>query len=261
MEHFWNLDLPEGNHAPVPNDIKIVLPETSAITPDRLHLLAYIPWDEKYLGKVPEAYRDFFSFVVPYLHARTTDVHTVLSVSHVAELIALTDVPVRERLLTISVILHDSGWAQLSEEEIANSLDYSALAYSDQALQPKKAHSIVGAKMATKLLDEYGNTGLSSEEKALVSQLVYFHDQVLPWGEVTLGKPPIEYYLLGDADRLWSYTHENFWLDTIRKNVPARQYVQNLDNALEDFFLTEQGKQIARRLIAERKAEVDLLPS
>lgn len=252
---FLNLELPTRT-VMLPESVRVMLPEEQAISQERIHLLAHLPWDDAYLEKVPAEYQDFFSFVLPYLNARTTNVHTALSVSHLEELISLSQQEVDRDVLYAAVILHDSGWAQLSPEDIANSLDYSALAYSPQALKPKEAHATLGAKIAHKLLKEYEGLRLAVKQKQYICELVYYHDQIRPWPETP---EPIEYLLLGDADRLWSYTHENFWLDTIRKNIDPEPYVQSLENALESFFLTKQGRLIARRLIAERKNEVDQL--
>jgi hypothetical protein len=223
---FWQIKLPNGRTAYLPDDINVKLPEDTDVAPERVHLLAHIPWVDKYLDMVPDAYRAFFRFTLPYLNARTTDVHTALSVSHIAELIKATPDVVNENILYSAVILHDSGWAQLSHQEIADSLDYSAVAYSPRALKPKEAHATLGAKMAQKLLSEHdGDLGLSTDQQTFVQDLVYYHDQIRPWPT----KPePVEYLLLGDADRLWSYTHENFWLDTIRKNVAPTIYVKTL---------------------------------
>ena len=55
--------------------------------------------------------------------------------------------------------------------------------------------------------------------------------------------------MLGDADRMWSYTHENFWLDTIRKNTEPRQYLVNTREAIDGYFLTDAGREIAHRLM------------
>jgi hypothetical protein len=253
---FTTVKLPGNRVANVPEDIVIKLPENSPVTDDRLHLLAYIPWDDKYLAYIPDEYTDFFKFVVPHLGARTTDVHTALSVSHLAELMSLSNnQPIDKDVLYVSVILHDSGWPMMEPSEIADSLSYNSVeAYSPQAMKPKEMHATLGSYAAKKMLREYsGAPELSEAQQKFVRDLVYYHDQIRPWPE----KPePIEYLLLGDADRMWSYTHENFWLDTIRKNTEPAQYLENLRNALEDYFLTEQGRTIARRLVGERAQEV-----
>jgi hypothetical protein len=258
VDVFYNFTLSDSQTVHLPQDVPVRLPEVSSVAQEKAHLLAYIPWDDKHLGKVPTRYHEFFRFVLPYLGVRTTDVHTALSVSHLPELIATTAASIDEDALYVAVMLHDSGWAQLSQQEVADSLDYSALAYSSKARKPKEMHATLGAAMAEKLLDEYmGDLGLSTTQKTFVRDLVYYHDQIRPWPT----KPePVEYLLLGDADRLWSYTRENFWLDTIRKNVAPIRYVQSLERALDSFFLTDQGRAIARRLIELRKSEVALCP-
>jgi hypothetical protein len=260
-DSFWLLRLPDGTEAPIPADIQVIIPQTDAVPSPLRGSLAYIPWDDKYLRHVPAEYRDFFSFVVPFLNARTTDVHTALSVSYVPELIQTTPQAVDEKVLHTAVILHDAGWGQLAEHEIAASLNYSGVAYSEAALQPKERHATLGAEMARKLLSEYeADLGFTETHHAFIADLVHYHDQIRPWPTDHPNGVPMEYLLLGDADRLWSYTHENFWLDTIRKGVPARQYAHNLAVALDEYFLTNQGRAIAWGLMAERQTEVAQLP-
>ncbi|MDB5179327.1 MAG: metal-dependent phosphohydrolase [Patescibacteria group bacterium] len=255
---FKKLILPDGQPRAMPADITVKFPVQTTVAVNRLHLLAYIPWDDNYSACVPAAYRDFFRHALPHLGVRTSDVHTALSVSHVPELIALSPQPLNEALLHLAVILHDCGWSKLGEEDVANSLDYSALAYSDQALRPKEQHATLGANLSRQLLDSYQGSELrmATEHAALIADIVHYHDAVRLWDDTRLGAAPAEYWLVVDADRLWSYTHENFWLDTIRKNTPAPDYARHLAANLEDYFLTEPGKIIARRLMAERQAEV-----
>jgi hypothetical protein len=259
---FRKVKLPTGEARHLPADVTVKFPEPSLVASDRLHLLAYIPWHNKYLAGVPDGHRDFFRFVLPSLGARTTNVHTALSASFVPQLVAATEEAVDEGLAVAATILHDSGWAQMGHDEIANSLDYSALSYSNVALEPKRKHAVLGSEVARKLLDQYDFGGKYSEaQKDLIARIVLYHDQVNPWDVALHGEAPTELKLVGDADRLWSYTHENFWLDTVRKHVEPIVYVTNLAMAMETFFLTEQGKAIAKGLILEREAEVAELVS
>jgi hypothetical protein len=259
---FKEITFPRSRHAFVPGDIDIIVPkpgDVPVVPPEQLHSLAYIPWSERYLPLIPKPFREFYQLILPKLAARTTDVHTALSVSFVPELNALSDNKVDLKILTIAVLLHDIGWARLSPLQIANSLNYAAFAYSEDALEPKKLHASLGAETAQEVLDtDEQMLDFSAEDKAFIVKLVRYHDQVNPWPE----KPePLEYLLLGDADRLWSYTHENFWLDTIRKGTPAREYLSSLSELIDGYFLTPYGKQIAHRLIRERAVEVDQLPN
>lgn len=254
--NFHTVKIPGKNPVFVPNDIEIIIPDASSIPdvePRYINSLAYIPWDKKYMSYVPEGYRDFYRTILPKLQARTTDVHSALSASFVTELIKLTPDPVDRHVLTTAVLLHDIGWARLSPAQIALSLNYSGLAYTEEALEPKRLHASIGAIVAADVLRENTELDLSLKDKEYIATLVKFHDQINPWPE----KPePTEYLLLGDADRMWSYTHENFWLDTIRKNTEPRAYLQNITEVIDTFFLTKAGATIAHRCAATLADEV-----
>lgn len=239
----------------VPTDVEVRFPQHDDLDIDRLHLLAYIPWDDKYLLYIPVAYRDFFKFVLPHLHPRTTNVHTALSMSFLPELVETAGKSVDERLLYIAVAIHDCGWSKVSHHDIANSLDYSGIAYTPGAAEAKAKHAIYGGAHAFQLLNEYiFGPPLSLEEKIFVSDIVRFHEKPHHYGAAK--EQPTELILACEADRLWPFTHENFWLDTIRKGVEPTKYVQNVANAIDEMFLTEPGKKVARRLLAERRAWV-----
>jgi hypothetical protein len=255
---FYQVVLPTGMLADMPDDIEVVVPRAATVSKAQQQVLTCIPWSDKYLHYILAEYRGFFRAVLPYLHKRTTDVHTALSVSLVPELIWGTPGNIDERIVYIATILHDSGWGQMSDQEIADSLSYSGL-YAEAARAPKERHGTLGAELSRKILDEYHFTPeLSAADKQYICDIVYYHDQMRLW-PAEKGPEPIEYTLVVEADRLWSYTHDNFWLDTIRKNTPPRAYLRNLEAALDDYFLTDVGHDIARRLISERRVEVDSL--
>lgn len=257
---FRHITLSGGLNVIIPADITVISPQSKdlpEVDPRFIHSLTYIPWDEKYLQYVPPQYHDFYDAIQPKLAAPTTDVHTALSVSFVDELIQRSRFEVNKKLLILAVLLHDIGWAHLTPAQIALSLNYSAFTYTEEALEPKRLHASIGGDIAREILQHYRETlQLSDGDIEYVSKLVRFHDQINPWPE----KPePTEYLLLGDADRMWSYTHENFWLDTIRKNTEPKQYLVNTREAIDGYFLTDAGREIAHRLIEERAREVKQL--
>ena len=65
-----------------------------------------------------EAYRDFFKAVLPYLHARSTDVHVATCLPLVKELLCTEPGPVDEQVVHLAFILHDAGWSQMTEQEM-----------------------------------------------------------------------------------------------------------------------------------------------
>lgn len=253
---FKEVVVSHSKHFLIPQDIDIIVPppdDVADVEEKYIHSLAYIPWSDKYLNLVPVGYQDLYKSILPKLNVRTTDVHSAFSVSFVDELIELSAQEVDRHILIIAVLLHDIGWGQLTAAQIALSLNYSAFTYTDEALIPKRLHALRGAEVASEVLEKYIGLHLSHEEKSYISKLVRYHDQIDPWPD----KPePIEYLLLGDADRLWSYTHENFWLDTIRKDTQPTEYLTNITEAIDNYFLTEYGKIIARKCASQLAVEV-----
>lgn len=245
------------NKSNIPVDINFLAPENSQLPLEDQHFLLYIPWNDKYLDLVPEEYRAFFIEVLPHLHARTTDVHTAISISFLPSFLASFSENIDERVVALALILHDSGWSQLSELEIANSLGVKGLKLNDLAMGPKEKHAFESEKIARKILGKYEfNPALTNEEIELICKSVLYHDK--PEAVAGAGDAmPIEVKVLVDLDHIWSFTHENFWQDTLRKGVDAQVYLQNLGNDLETYFVTDQGKALAKQLLAERSEEVN----
>jgi hypothetical protein len=254
---FRFFDLPTGERALIPSDLELALPEHASLSPDQLHFLVSIPWNERYLSRIDADYRDFFRFVLPYLHTRTTDVHIATCFPFVRALIQAAGVSVDSRAVSLAFILHDVGWSQLSEAEIAASLSTTGVGLTPLAQGPKEKHAVVGKDLAVKLLGMYPFAPpLTDAQKACIAQAVLYHDK--PWELAKQGALPLEIKLVCDVDHLWSLTHENFWQDTVRKGVAPPAYLGQLARELEGYFVTEPGKANAWRLWQERQAEVAL---
>ena len=93
-------------------------------------------------------------------------------------------------------------------------------------------------------------------QRNLIYTAILYHDkpEELAWQ----GGLSAEVKLVCDVDHLWSFTHENFWQDTVRKGVAPAAYVKNLEADLDDYFVTEPGRQQASRLLEARRVEVTL---
>jgi len=252
---FTTFTLPTGQVARIPADVELKVPEKTSLELERLHYLIYIPWDDKYLQRVDEAYRDFFGVVLPYLRLRTTNVHVATCLPFVKELSRAMPEAVDERVVMVAFILHDSGWSQMKEAEIADSLGVKGLALSGDAVNPKARHAILGQQIAQRVLAGYRfEPPLTESQTEWIYKAILYHDK--PWELAGQGDIPAAVKLVCDVDHLWSFTHENFWQDTVRKEVAPVSYLKNLENDLEGYFVTEAGKAKARSLIQERQAEV-----
>jgi hypothetical protein len=250
--------VPKNKNTFIPADIEIVIPNDNDLSDELRCRLAYIPWNDQYLQKIPEQYHDFFVYVLPKLHTRTTDVHTALSVSQLP--VVIQDIPeiINEHLLYLGTILHDVGWSEVSQQGIADSLSYNGLVLSDRSRASKQQHVIFGEALAYKLLTDYDvdKLSLSFDDVFSITEMIRRHDYDASWEKDKFGPISFETKLLCDCDRLWSYTHENFWLDTIRKMVRPEEYIDTIGDAIHNYFFTPAGKARARVLLADRRREV-----
>lgn len=252
------VNLPNIIPSVIPDDIELSLPEKITVDSMRHHFLIEIPWRNHYLDLVPKEYLDFFLTVLPYLKVRTTDVHTAICLALIPKFKTFyQNQPVNWRVITLALILHDCGWSQLTQAEIAQSLGVTGLALTPGAIGPKIAHAQEGAKLALQLLGQFSfNPSLTKEENDLIIKCVLHHDQP----EAVAGSiMPIEVQILVDLDHLWSFTHQNFWQDTVRKAIPPKIYAQNLDQDLPTYFVTDFGKELAKSMLKERVEEISAI--
>jgi hypothetical protein len=255
--NFREFELPMSNSVLIPSDIELKLPEKTPLNAKKLQFLVNIPWSDKYLQYVDKEYLDFFNRVLPYLHVRTTDVHVATCIPFIKEFIQAHDGYIDEKVVYIAFILHDSGWSQMSEEEIVSSLGVTGLALNEKAISSKEKHAVLGRNIAMHVLgQEPYASQVTQQQKDLIYNAVLYHDK--PWELVVNGAIPVEMKIVCDVDHLWSFTHENFWQDTVRKRVDPTTYLKNLNNDLASYFVTEKGKEKATILLHKREVEVEL---
>ena len=257
---FRRVVTPDNKCFHIPTDIELVFPKES-LPPDLLRCLVCIPWERDYLDFVPERFRSFFEFVLPYLRPRTTDVHTAVCLSYwsnyTEKLEKEMGVKINKKIVAYGLILHDCGWSALTKKEIVNSFAVKGLKIKGEAIGPKRRHAEEGVKIARKILNEYKfEPALTEEEKEVICEAVFWHDKT---DKVRGNKFPIEIKAVVDLDHLWSFTKLNFWQDTLRKNVSPQDYLKNLENDLDSYFIFEIGKELAHTLLKERKEEVGAL--
>ena len=236
-----------------PSGITIVLPD--AKNPE----LAFVPWDEKKYGKkIPKEYRDIWKKTFPHLHVRSTDVHTAVSLEYLNKvLLPSFRKEVNENIDSLvccfGIILHDCGWSKLTPKQISWTFQgiKGSLDLGEKGKIAKELHLKEGFKLAKEIIKEFK---LTPKQIKKILQIVRHHDF---WGEEKKYFP--EFDITIDADRIWSYTSESFWLDVIRKGKAPKINLDNLGRELDFYFQTESGKRLARKLLVERKMEVNKL--
>jgi hypothetical protein len=255
---FKSIIIPGLGTKYIPQDIVINIPKDSGVSEDKIHFLAEMPWDDKYLENIPNDFLGLFKTILPDLHVRSTDVHTAVSLSYMDDLLKeFEDMNIDREVVGIALTLHDIGWGKMTPTEIAASLGVSGLKLNIDSVGPKEKHAVIGEKMAGEILEKY-YPNISSSKKELILKSILYHDR--PEEVLGLGKDlPLEIKLLVDLDHLWSFNYLDFWLDTIRKGVNPLDYVNNLRADIEDYFTTDNGRRIARRLLEERHKEYLLI--
>lgn len=251
MKSFQRLRLPDGRTKLVPDDIRLRFPLREG-NPSLAIKLVEIPWDEAYGQRIPSEFLDFWDRAFRYLHVRTTDVHVAICLMLMDELFSLFPSDSYDRrVVGIGIIFHDAGWTKLSDDQVAASLGVTGLVLTLGAIGPKEAHLEEGRKIVEEELKNFPE--LTHAQCQTIIEIVAFHDFPDRSTDTSLS-----FKIACDLDHLWSFTHENFWQDTVRKDVDPHEYWNNLEKDLDGYFVTEQGKKFARRLLGERKDELSL---
>lgn len=258
---FKTLTFSDQPSITVPQNLTLEYPQKTDLPQDTQHFLLNIPWNETYLQHVPQNYLWFFKKVLPHLHARTTDVHTAICCSLIDPLCDAieteTGQTLNRKVVTLSLFLHDAGWSQLTETEIAASLGVKGLALTPTALGPKEKHAVESVKIARDLLSAHQvELELSEDELSLILDAILHHDQPEKVASEA-GTIPLEVQAMVDLDHQWSFMFENFWQDVYRKGINnPKTYLDNLENDLTNYFVTESGRALARKHLEERAQEV-----
>jgi hypothetical protein len=256
---FSTIKLPDGKKRIIPKDVALRVPENPSIDKKDAHFLVYLPWKEKYMEAVPSKYVEFFKNVVlPNTNVRSTNVHVALCMPFVKRLAKDTKARLDMDVVYVAFMLHDIGWSSMDEKEIAASLDVKGLSLNGKAVEPKKKHAILGAAMASEVLRSWKfKKDLSETQKDAIIDAVLLHDR--PEELSSREAFSDELKMVADVDHLWSFVHENFWLDTIRKDVEPPDYANELEKDLDGYFVTAIGRRFARKLLEKRMKEVEEL--
>ena len=251
MKSFRRLRLPDGRTKLIPDDVLLRFP-IRASEPELAIKLVEIPWDEAYWQRIPMEFREYWDRAFRYLHVRTTDVHTAVCLMIMDEFLSLFSPLSFDRLVIgVGIIFHDAGWSKLSDMQVSASLGVVGLTLSKEAIGPKEAHLEEGRKIVEEELSHFSE--LTDIQRQIITQIVAFHD--FPERSTDNG---MSFKIACDLDHLWSFTHENFWQDTVRKDVDPHDYWENLKHDMDGYFVTPQGKKQAMRMLAERRDDLML---
>ncbi|PLX39750.1 MAG: phosphohydrolase [Deltaproteobacteria bacterium] len=179
-------------------------------------------------------FKDIFERAKPYLMVRENDVHTLIAYSLAVKL--LEGAKVDERVVLAAVILHDTGYSELTAEEMSQSL----MADPEGNVFRIK-HEEEGARIAAKILDELG---FGDQEVKHVSKIINGHDS-------RMTSISSEDEIVKDADKLYRFTSTG--VDFMRRwaGMEPSTCLKWLKGKIEPWFFTERAKEMAAALIDE----------
>jgi HD superfamily phosphodiesterase len=174
----------------------------------------------------------------PYLETRKNIIHTEVSIGCAYRLMEKEGGD--EDVVIPAVMLHDVGWIRVPEN-----LQLEAFGPKAASKGPDHVHEIEGVKIAKEILEQlHYNEDLIKE----ILVIIEGHDS----RDVALSQND---RIVKDADKLWRYLKEGFWIDKERFGETFEERFGSLRENLERWFFTQHAKEIARAELLERLGE------
>lgn len=186
-------------------------------------------------------YQKIFDRAKPFLRTRKNLIHTKIVLRYALKL--LEEEKGDEGVVIPATLLHDVGWKALPEH-------LQITAFGPNPSNPKlvRVHELEGAKIARSILAGVHYSPKKVEE---ICRIVRGHDS---------RKRPISQNdrIVKDADKLYRYSRKGLAIDSDRFRTPRRKYLLFLEGAIDQWFLTPTGKEIAKKEILLRKRDLSI---
>ncbi len=174
----------------------------------------------------------------PYLDTRMNDLHTRISAGFSQTLIEKEGGS--EGIILPAILLHDVGWKRVPEE-----FHLKAFGPKADALEWQRVHEQEGAEIAREILQQ---VDYSEEKIQEIVEIIDGHDS---------RKVPLSLNdrIVKDADKLWRYSKEGFYIDIDRFEETFEQGMKRLQSNLERWFFTDTAKTLAQKELRDRRRE------
>ncbi len=180
-------------------------------------------------------FEEIWQLALPYLNTRKNDIHTKFATDFAFRLLQKESGD--EDIVIPTILLHDVGWKKVPE-------DLQLKAFGPKANMPElnRVHEIEGVKIAGGILNKVQYDNEKTEE---ILVIIEGHDS---------RKEPISLNdkLVKDADKLWRYSKEAFRINRQRYEHTFDQYMERLRSNLDNWFLTDSAKGIAKEEMQDR---------
>ena len=187
-------------------------------------------------GRMMKAlFEEIWQLALPYLNTRKNDIHTKFATDFAFRLLQKESGD--EDIVIPTILLHDVGWKKVPE-------DLQLKAFGPKANMPElnRVHEIEGVKIAGGILNKVQYDNEKTEE---ILVIIEGHDS---------RKEPFSLNdkLVKDADKLWRYSKEAFRINRQRYEHTFDQYMERLRSNLDNWFLTDSAKGIAKEEMQDR---------
>lgn len=148
------------------------------------------------------------------------------------------------RVVLPAILLHDVGYSQLPEKEIKDS-------FGPKINKPElqRLHEVEGVRLAGKILREIG---YPADMILSVQALIDGHD-------TRESAHDINDMILKDADKLWRYSQEGFFLNYTWFDLDPQAYMERLTSKIPVWFFLETAKILAAGEADKRKRDLIML--
>ena len=174
----------------------------------------------------------------PYLDTRANDIHTEISIQYAFQLIKQEggDVDV----VIPAITLHDVGWKKVPA-------DLQLQAFGPKAKKPElnRLHEEESVKIARKILKQMDFDEVKSRE---ILEIIDGHDS----RKTALS---LNDQVVKDADKLWRFSKEGFWIDLERFEETFDESMSRLKGNISNWLFTDTAKEIAATELEQREGE------
>ncbi len=189
-------------------------------------------------------FEEIWKLALPYQDKRDDTGHAEITTNYAIQLLKLEKA--NEDVVVPAIILHDTGWSQLSQKERMLIFDHQVTKKQKIAMRYK--HQEAGVEIGKKILEK---VHYPSDLIPKILEIIFQHD-------TRDGFISSEEGLVRDADKLWRFSKTGFDADIICNRFDFWELYDKLKERRiekEGFFYSKKAKKLAYKELEKRKKE------
>lgn len=190
-----------------------------------------------------EIHTRIWNAALPYQDKRDDAGHAFITLEYAKQLVDLEGGD--PNIVLPAIILHDTGWSQLSRDEWM--VVFSPTASPADEMVVRVRHQEEGVKLARRILEELDYSARWTEE---IIEIISEHDTRKGFISNNEG-------LVRDADKLWRFSKTGFDADVARFAIQPQALHDKLAGQIyqSGFFYSETSRLLAREELERRRRE------